>query len=210
MNTEWKEIRLGDVCQIELGRTPTRNNPKFWDTKKSTDNVWLTIADLPRSLNAHVSESKEHITDEAAAKGKIVPKGTLLVSFKLTLGRLAFAGRDLYTNEAIAALTIRDEKVISKKYLYWYLTYFDWDKAAKGEEKIKGKTLNKKKLVSLSVILPPLAEQKRIVAVLDDSSAAIGAAIANSKAKIDSLAELKQSILARAFAGELIAKESDG
>ena len=59
-----------------------------------------------------------------------------------SLGRLAYAGRDLCTNEAIAALTIRQPDILMKEYLYWYLTFFDWGEAAKHDEKLKGKTLN--------------------------------------------------------------------
>ena len=74
---------------------------------------------------------------------KVVPAGTLLLSFKLTLGRLCYAGRDLFTNEAIAALLNWDERAVTKEFLYWYLTFFDWQEAAAGDEKVKGKTLNK-------------------------------------------------------------------
>ena len=198
----WHVSTLGKLCQIELGRTPSRSNPNFWDTNKVTDNVWLSIADLPQTFNARVFESKEHISDEALAKSKLVLEGTLLVSFKLTLGRLAFAGRNLYTNEAIASLTILDEKEITKEYLYWYLTYFDWDKAAEGEEKIKGKTLNKKKLNVLPVIIPPLSEQKQIVATLDKAFAAIDTATANTKNNLANARELFESQLELAFAGK--------
>ena len=191
----WPVSTLGKLCQIELGRTPSRSNPNFWDTNKVTDNIWLSIADLPQTFNARVFESKEHISDEALAKSKMVLEGTLLVSFKLTLGRLAFAGRNLYTNEAIASLTILDEKEITKEYLYWYLTYFDWDKAAEGEEKIKGKTLNKKKLNVLPVIIPPLPKQKQIVATLDKAFAAIDTATANTKKNLAKVQELLNSKL---------------
>lgn len=177
----WTTRALGDLCQIELGRTPARNNPKLWDARKTTNNVWLSIADIPKTINARVSDSKEYISDEATASGRLVAKGTLLVSFKLTLGRLAFAGCDLYTNEAIAALSIFNEKEIMKKYLYWYLTYFDWEKAAAGEEKIKGKTLNKNKLKNLPVILPPVSEQKQIVDILDKAFDAVETAISNTR-----------------------------
>jgi type I restriction enzyme S subunit len=70
-------------------------------------------------------DSKEYVSDAAAANMRLVPSGTLLASFKLTLGRLAYAGRDLYTNEAIAALYDIDEREISKRFLYWALTYFE-------------------------------------------------------------------------------------
>jgi type I restriction enzyme S subunit len=186
----WPTIPLGELCNIALGATPPRGSPRFWDTEKATSNVWLSIADLPSTVNAVVSDSKEYLSDEGAARGKIVKKGTLLVSFKLTLGRLAFAGCDLRTNEAIAALTIRNHALIENAYLYWFLTHFDWDKAAEGDEKVKGKTLNKEKLKVLPVIVPPLEEQRRIVAVLDEAFAAIAQATANAEKNLANAREL--------------------
>lgn len=198
----WSARTLGELCSIKMGRTPARKNPELWDAKKATDNVWLSIADLPKTINAQVTKSKEHISDLAASKCEAVLAGTLLVSFKLTLGRLAFAGRDLFTNEAIAALTILDEKKVTKHYLYWYLKYFDWDKAAEGDVKVKGKTFNKAKLQVLPVILPPLAEQKRIVAALDKAFAEIAAAVANAEKSVAKVRELFESEMHYAFRGK--------
>ena len=121
MKSCWQTKTLGDVCEIELGKTPSRSNALFWDEKRKTKNVWLSIADLLNAENNIALDSKEYISDKAASICKLVPKGTLLVSFKLTLGRLAFAGRDLFTNEAIAALTIFDERELSKEFLYYCL-----------------------------------------------------------------------------------------
>src|SRR5690606_17530749 len=99
-----KTARLGDLVEITIGRTPSRSDDSLWDKDKSTGNVWLSIADMPTSGNRRISNSKEYISDAAARSFAVVPKGTLLVSFKLTLGRLAYADIDLRTNEAIAAL----------------------------------------------------------------------------------------------------------
>ena len=79
--------------------------------------MWLSIADLLEAKDKTVVDSKEYVSDKGAAICKLVPKGTLLVSFKLTLGRLAFAGRDVFTNEAIAALTIVNGRELSKEFL---------------------------------------------------------------------------------------------
>jgi len=157
----WEIKSLGELCQIELGKTPSRGNKTFWDTEKTTTNVWLSIADLLNSKDNIVSDSKEYISDKGAEICKVVKSGTLLVSFKLTLGRLAFAGRDLFTNEAIAALTIKNEKELSKEFLYHCLNYFDWNSATDGDIKIKGRTLNKEKLKEIPIPLPPLPEQQR-------------------------------------------------
>lgn len=195
----WPTIPLGELCNIALGATPPRGSPRFWDEKRATGNIWLSIADMPSTINAVVSDSKEYLSDLGAARGKIVKRGTLLASFKLTLGRLAFAGCDLRTNEAIAALTIRKPSLIGNAYLYWFLTHFDWKKAAEGGDKVKGKTLNKEKLKILPVIVPPLGEQRRIVAVLDEAFAAIATATANAKKNLANARELFEAAFRERF-----------
>lgn len=197
---KWQTKKLGDLCIIELGKTPYRGNHKFWDKEKLTNNVWLSIADLLNTEDNVVFDSKEYISDKGVELSKIVKKGTLLASFKLTLGRLAFAGKDLYTNEAIAALTIRNEKEIAKNYLYHYLNFFDWHGAVKGDVKIKGKTLNKAKLKEIDVFLPPLPEQQRIVKILDEVFEKTAKAKEIAKKNLQNAKNLFESYLQTIFA----------
>jgi type I restriction enzyme S subunit len=200
MKTNWQTKKLGVLCRIELGKTPYRGNHKFWDVEKQTNNVWLSISDLLTTEENIVFDSKEYISNEGAELCKIVKKGTLLVSFKLTLGRLAFAGKDLYTNEAIAALTIKDDKQISKNYLYYYLSFFDWHGAVKGDIKIKGKTLNKSKLNEIDVFYPEsLPEQHRIVKILDEVFAQAANAKENAEKNLQNAKELFESCLQGVF-----------
>jgi len=195
----WLIKKLGDICNIELGKTPARSNKKYWDEEKKTNNVWLSISDLPSSLKPTVSDSKEYISNTGAELSKIVPKGTLIVSFKLTLGRLAFTGRDLFTNEAIAALYIKSDTEINKDYLYWYLTYFDWEAAAGSDIKVKGKTLNKSKLKDIDVIVPTISEQNHIVTILENIFSEIGKVLANAELNLKSARELFDGYLRQIF-----------
>ena len=199
----WQTKTLGELCAIELGRTPARANASFWDETRETSNVWLSIADLLKAEDNVVVDSKEYVSDKGAAICKLVPKGTLLVSFKLTLGRLAFAGRDLFTNEAIAALTIFSARELSKEFLFYCLTFFDWVKAAENDVKLKGMTLNKAKLKVMPVSFPPLAEQQRIVGLLDALSEETQRLARLYVRKHAALEALKKSLLHQAFTGEL-------
>jgi len=195
----WTTKRLGELCDIELGKTPARAVAAYWDPDRRTENVWLSIADLQRAERKFATDSKEYLSELGAALCKPVQCGTLMVSFKLTLGRLAFAGRTLYTNEAIASLVILDERLISKEFLYWYLLGFDWHKAGEGEEKIKGVALNKALLRELVVHFPPLPEQRRIVDLLDRAFEGLAVAAANAEKNLKNARELFESHLSDVF-----------
>ena len=199
MKKGWQTKGLGELCEIELGRTPARANGAYWDENRETNNVWLSIADLLNAEDNVVSESREYVSDKGAAICKLVPKGTLLVSFKLTLGRLAFAGRDVFTNEAIAALTIFNERELSKEFLFYCLTFFDWVKAAENDVKLKGMTLNKAKLKVLPVSFPTLPEQQRIVKLLDEAFEGLATAKANAEKNLQNARALFESHLQSVF-----------
>jgi len=199
VNCGWKIKKLGEICEIQLGKTPARANSSFWDREKETGNIWLSIADLLNVDGHRAIDSKEYLSNEGAKLCKRVKKGTLLVSFKLTLGRLAYAGRDLFTNEAIAALTINDECELSREYLFYFLQFFDWEKEARDDVKLKGMTLNKAKLKNIGVSIPSMAEQKRIVAILDEAFAGIETAIANTEKNLANSREIFDSRLDMSF-----------
>jgi type I restriction enzyme, S subunit len=199
MRDGWQAKTLSELCALELGKTPARANKGFWDENRETENVWLSIADLLNGEDNIVVDSKEYLSNKGAAICKVVREGTLLVSFKLTLGRTAFAGRDLFTNEAIAAITILDSEELSKDFLFYFFQFFDWDKATEGDVKVKGKTLNKAKLKQISVAFPSMSEQRRIVGILDEAFAGIAAAKANAEQNLRNVRALFASRLASAF-----------
>nr|BAV59387.1 type I substrate-binding unit [Candidatus Endomicrobium trichonymphae] len=194
INSKWEVKKLGEICDIELGKTPYRGNASFWDKDKNTKNVWLSIADLLNAQNKIILDSKEYISNKGTNISKIVKKGTLLLSFKLTLGRLAFAGKDLYTNEAIAALGIKCDKIL-KEYLYYYFSVFDWDSLVTGDVKVKGKTLNKKKLNEINVCYPAISEQEKTVARLDKFSENIKRLEDTARKNLQNAKDLFSSVL---------------
>jgi Restriction endonuclease S subunits len=160
---EWKVKKLGDICDISMGRTPSRSNTAYW----GVGHKWLSIADLKKKV---VAESKEEITQLATMGMQVIPKGTLLMSFKLSIGRLCFAGCNLYTNEAICSFNNLRENA---EFLYYLLGRTDF--SFYGKQAVKGYTLNKDSLRSVEVSLPPLAEQQAIATVLSDMDAEIDA-----------------------------------
>lgn len=188
----WEVKKLGDIAEIQIGKTPSRNNIDFFQG----ENIWLSIRDLKSKF---VSSSSEKISNEAISKTnmKVVPKGTLLMSFKLTLGKTAFAECDLYTNEAIAAIFIKN-KNINKYFLDYVLKFTDLEKYV--DNAVKGKTLNKQKLKQIEILLPKnIKEQERIVGILDESFAKIDESIKILEQDLLNLDELMQSTLQKAF-----------
>ncbi|MFG7929249.1 restriction endonuclease subunit S [Campylobacter coli] len=180
------------MAEIQIGKTPSRNNIDFFQG----ENIWLSIRDLKSKF---VSSSSEKISNEAISKTniKVVPKGTLLMSFKLTLGKTAFAECDLYTNEAIAAIFIKN-KNINKYFLDYVLKFTDLEKYV--DNAVKGKTLNKQKLKQIEILLPKnIKEQERIVGILDESFAKIDENIKILEQDLLNLDELMQSALQKAF-----------
>lgn len=161
----WPLVKLSELCEINIGKTPARAKAAYW----GKGNPWLSIRDMNQGLELRTT--KEEITDLGVRESciKLVSKGTVLFSFKLSIGKIGIAQRDMYTNEAIAALPIKDKTQLCEEYLVYALTKID---AAKSTDRaVMGATLNKKKLAELKIPLPPLEEQKRIAAILDKADA---------------------------------------
>ena len=184
---EWNVKRLGEISAIAMGRTPSRNNTAFW----GRGHIWLSIADLHSKI---VEDSREQITDLAAAGMPCVPKGTLLMSFKLSIGRLCFAGCDLFTNEAICSfLNLK----VNADYLYYALCRIDF--SIYGKQAVKGYTLNSESLKMVEVSLPEPPEQIAIATILSDMDAEIAAL----EAKLSKARLLKQGMMQELLTGRI-------
>jgi type I restriction enzyme, S subunit len=164
-NDRWKTVRVGDICNILVGRTPSRKTAAYW-AQQGQGYPWSTIRDMNGQW---LKSTAERITTVGVkhSNAKLIPRGTTLMSFKLTVGKTSRAGIDLYTNEAIAAFVPKDKSVI-QEYLCLSLPYV----AARTttDQAIKGVTLNKEKLAEMLLHLPTVPEQlsiTRIVGCID-------------------------------------------
>ncbi|MCB1601894.1 MAG: restriction endonuclease subunit S [Lysobacterales bacterium] len=159
-----KFSQLGELCDVRIGRTPRRDTPTFW----GGDRPWVTISELDGS---EIFGTKECITRLAAESTMppIVPAGTLLFSFKLSIGKMAVAGIPLYTNEAIAALVIKDSTVLDRGYLRYALLGSSVSSGA--NHAVLGRVLNKQKVEALPIPMRALLEQRRIVDLLSRAEA---------------------------------------
>ena len=120
---ELQTYELGDIVELNIGRTPPRGEDRYWTT--NVERPFCTISDMtaPR-----IYPAREGVTELAEREGKArrVPAGALLMSFKLTIGRTAVAGRDLFPNEAIVWIRPREDAPVSQDYLRLYLSAYDY------------------------------------------------------------------------------------
>jgi type I restriction enzyme, S subunit len=188
--------KLSELLDISMGRTPSRNESKYW----GEGHKWVSIRDLNSKI---ITETKEQITDLAIeeARCKVVPRGTLLFSFKLTIGKMAFAGCDLFTNEAIAAFPIKDKRKLNSEFLYYALLSA---KFAGSNQAAMGKTLNSKSLADIEIPLPPLDDQIRIAHLLGK----VEGLIAQRKENLQQLDDLLKSVFLEMF-GDPISNPKD-
>ena len=193
MKEGWKYKPFGEVFPIKMGKTPPRGDKSCWDTKKESENKWVSISDISQNEGKVIFDTKEYITDAAAEKIFRVKANSLLMSFKLTIGKMAFAGTDLYTNEAIIA--IPENKEYNLKFLYFYLSSYNWSSLTDGNEKVKGKTLNKESIGRIQLPIISIQEQQRIVSYLDSEFAKIEALKANAEKQLQAAKDLFQTAL---------------
>lgn len=159
----WKWVRLGETISFNIGKTPPRSELERW----KPDIPWVSISDMKE--NGVINETKESISNDALVDkfyNNISVKGTLLMSFKLTVGRVSILGVDAVHNEAIISIyPILDKAEVFKTFLFKILPLIT--KFGDTKNAIKGITLNTKSINNLLLPLPPLAEQKRIVEKLE-------------------------------------------
>ncbi len=158
---EWEVVRLGDVAEFNLGRTPKRVNESYWDDGKYP---WVSIADM--SDFGYIYDTKEKVSQKAyeeVFKKRLVPKETLLMSFKLTIGRTSILKTDAFHNEAIISIRPNNNQVL-KEFLFYFLPTIDFSNYY--DNVVKGKTLNSAKIKKLLISLPPLSTQQKIASML--------------------------------------------
>ncbi|MBS1001622.1 restriction endonuclease subunit S [Acetobacter persici] len=156
--SNFPQVKLGDVVEVRIGGTPARKNTEYFTGKNS----WVSISEMAGQV---IINTKENITDEAVANSNVkrIPAGTTLLSFKLSIGKTAIAGVDLYTNEAIAGLIPKDKKILSDNYLFHLFNAKFINLEQKGLNAF-GKSLNSTYLKEeVRIPLPPVKIQEAIV-----------------------------------------------
>lgn len=204
----WTWIRFPNLVNFILGKTPERHNPKYWNDGKYP---WFSISDMKDKQT--IFETKEKISDVSLKENFnsfLRPAGTLIMSFKLTVGRVSILGVDGIHNEAIVSIfpyltennTIRDWLFYILGLIVEYVDHTD---------AIKGSTLNKQKMNTMLIPLPPLREQNRIIAKILETKPLIDK-YNEIETKLSQLEQefpekLKKSVLQYAIEGKLVKQD---
>ena len=187
--------RLGEIFDLQMGKTPSRNNADYW-TDGQYD--WVSIADLG-SYQKYVADTKERISALAVQESgiKSVPANTVIMSFKLSLGKTAITQEPVYTNEAIMAFIPTEKYAVLPDYFYYLFSAKDWTKGT--NRAVMGTTLNKATLSAVSITVPPIDEQRKIAAILDK----VSDLIAKRRQQLDKLDEMVKARFVEMF-GDVI------
>ena len=156
-----KRYRLGDICEIVSGSTPKTNNAEYWDG----DIKWITPAEINEDSYI-INDSVRKITDLAVKNTGLssFPQGTVILSSRAPIGKVAIAGCEMYCNQGFKNLICSDK--INNKYLYWFL---------KGNTKFLNslgrgatfKEISKQIVANIEISVPAYEEQKKIVNLLE-------------------------------------------
>lgn len=183
--------RLDEIFDLQMGKTPSRNNADYW-TDGQYD--WVSIADLG-SYQKYVEDTKERISALAVQESgiKSVPANTVIMSFKLSLGKTAITQEPVYTNEAIMAFIPTGKYAVLPDYFYYLFSAKDWTKGT--NRAVMGTTLKKATLGAVSITVPPIDEQRKIAAILDK----VSDLIAKRRQQLDTLDELVKARFVEMF-----------
>ena len=161
----WCWCRLGEIINYKMGKTPPRAESEWWGTKEGTP--WISIADMVS--DGYINTTKETMSSKSVKEifnNNISKAGTLIMSFKLTVGRVSILNIDATHNEAIISIfPFIETGNILRNYLFKILPIISQNGETK--DAIKGKTLNSSSIYNMILPLPSLAEQEKIVEIIE-------------------------------------------
>lgn len=194
-NDDRRICRSEEYFDVSIGKTPPRKESQWFSTN-TKDLTWVSISDLG-NCGLYISSSSEKLTKEAVYRHnvKVVPDNTVLLSFKLTIGRIAITNGEMTTNEAIAHFKT-DKKEINE-YLYCYLKCFNYQ--TMGSTSSIATAVNSKIIKGMPFIVPTDVELKEF----HNLTAPMFAKIKDNQVETDNLISLKEALLPKLMSGEL-------
>lgn len=187
--------RLDEISNVTIGKTPPRREQECFTANKN-DIKWVSISDLGKS-GMFVFDTSEKLTRESIDKYnvKVIPKDTVILSFKLTVGRTGFITENMTTNEAIAHFDLNNKKL--NNYLYCTLTYFNYSDL--GSTSSIATAINSKIIKSIKIGMPSEEQLNKF----NNLTSAMFKSIKNNEAENIKLSELRDALLPKLMNGEI-------
>lgn len=194
-NSNRKNIRADEYFDISIGKTPPRKEPQ-WFSKNPSDCVWVSISDMG-SCGLYIEDSSEYLTRDAVEKFnvKVVPDNTVILSFKLTVGRVAITDGCMTTNEAIAHFKTDKPKI--NEYLYCYLKNFNFQ--TMGSTSSIATAVNSKIIKGMPFAVPTAEELEKFHSI----AAPLFTMIKSNQQGSKYLGELRDALLPKLMSGEI-------
>ncbi|MBK6584760.1 MAG: restriction endonuclease subunit S [Gammaproteobacteria bacterium] len=193
MRAGWQTKNLGDVCEVIGGGTPSKDNPAYY----LGEIPWATVRDMRQEV---ITETECQITKEAVKSSatNIIPSGNVVIATRVGLGKVCLLGQDTAINQDLRGIIPRNPNVLLVRFLFWWFKSIADVIVAEGT----GATVQGVKLPfvkSLPLPVPPLSEQHRIVAILDEAFDGIATAKANAEKNLQNARALFESHLQSVF-----------
>ena len=194
MKKGWQTKTIGDVCDVMNGGTPKTGVPEYWDG----NHRWITPAEMGKRVSPYVSDTERKITDLGLrdSSARMLPPNSVILSSRAPIGHLVINTEPMGTNQGCKGLIPRSQ--IEHKFLYYYLSSIV-DLLNSLGTGATFKELSGGKLKEVNVPVPPLAEQQRIVGLLDEAFEGLATAKANAEKNLQNARALFQSHLQSVF-----------
>lgn len=195
INANRKTCRADEYFDISIGKTPPRKETQWFSTNPEDVN-WVSISDMG-TCGLYISNSSEQLTKEAVERHnvKVVPDNTVLLSFKLTVGRIAITNGEMTTNEAIAHF--KTDKTAINEYLYCYLKCFNYQ--SMGSTSSIATAVNSKIIKGMPFVVPTDDEVEEFHEIVAPMFAQIKANLI----EIKNLTALRDTLLPKLMSGEI-------
>lgn len=195
----WHYKTLDELSDVGIGKTPPRKETWWFSEQEGVK--WVSIKDLGNS-GTYIFETSEYLTNEAIEKFNVnlIPINTVILSFKLTVGRIGITTEEMVTNEAIAHFKLSENSVITKEYLYLYLKNFNYEEL--GSTSSIAKAINSKIVKKIPILIPnnKINEFKDLFENLFNK-------IKSNQLKINKLTKLRDTLLPKLMSGEIDVSE---
>ena len=192
----WGVCSAETIFKINIGKTPPRKEQQWFSNINNGNVKWISISDLG-SNEIFIEDSKEYLTKEAISKFNIivVPEDTILVSFKLTVGRVGISNCELTTNEAVARF------YLPKSYFreYTYLSLKNYNYARLGSTSSIATAVNSKIIKNMKLLIPPVT----IISEFNKRINPLFNAIRIYENEIRNLSKIRNTLLPELMSGEL-------